>query len=332
MPSNQKFLIVIALTVISLSLGCSADSQTSAVKTFTPVAETIPINTSSATVTLTNTATVAIPTPTIEESKAIALNLLKNNGDCRLPCMWGLTPGMTTTLQRQNILASYGKFSEPDFSMSGSDASKNPGGFGVRVTKDNVRISVGLSYYEADHLIEILTLVTTPQRENKYVFGDSNYLNLLDYYTLPQLLSNYGLPSDVLVIAFPYDPFLKADYEPFSLVIIYSDLGIMAEYIAPTEWIGKMVELPTPGLQVGEIARGCPNQSYLSLITWNINKNIPIKEIASVAAGEGINANAYDSFLPIEKATSMSIEDFYNKFKEPNNNQCIEVPFDAWSR
>jgi len=326
MSSKQKFLTIIALIAISLNSGCSAVSQTTAEPTSTPVVEIIPPETPSATPTLTNTPTVTIPTPSVEESKGIALNLLENNGDCRLPCIWGLTPGITTTVERQNILASYGEFSEPDFSMSGSDASKNPGGFGIAVTKDNVRISIGLSYYETENLVEVLSLVADTQQDNEYVFGDSSSLDLTEYYNLPQLLSNYGLPSDVLVVAWPHDPFLKADYEPFSLVVIYSNLGIMAEYISPTQWIGEMVELPTPDLWVGESARGCPNQSYLTLRTWDVKKNIPIREIASIAAGEGIDANAYDYFVPIQKATSMSLNDFYNTFKEPNNNQCIEVP------
>ncbi len=147
---------------------------------------------------------------------------------------------------------------------------------------------------------------------------------------LPQLLSNYGMPSEVLVIAFPYDIFSKADYEPFSIVVIYSDLGIMAEYVSPTQWVGKMVELPTPGLSVGEIARGCPSQSYLTLRTWDVKKNIPIREIASIASGEGISETAYDYFFPIQEATSMSINDFYEKFKEPNNTLCLDLPSSLW--
>jgi hypothetical protein len=210
--------------------------------------------------------------------------------------------------------------------MSGSDPTKNPGGFGTAIIQDGVRISAGLNYYETENLIEILSLVADAQQDNKYVYGDDNYSNLLEYYTLPELLSNYGVPSEVLVIAFPHDPFLKADYEPFSLVVIYSELGIMAEYITPTQWIGEMVELPTPDLWAAEIARGCPSQSSLTLRTWDVKKNIPIKEIASIAAGEGMSDTAYDYFVPIEKATLMSLNDFYNTFKESDNNQCIDVP------
>jgi len=310
---------------MNLNSGCSIISQPVAEPISTNIVELIPTETPTA------TPTVTIPTPSEAESKAIALNLLENNGDCRLPCIWGLTPGITTTVERQSILASYGKFSEPDFSMSGGDVSENSGGFGIGITEDDVRVSMGLSYYETDHLIEILSLVTTPQRDQKYVYGDSNYSDLIEYYTLQQLLSNYGMPSDVLVIALPYDIFSKADYEPFSIVVIYSDLGIMAEYISPTQWIGEMVELTTPDLWVGEIARGCPSQSRLTLRTWDVKKNIPIKKIASIAAGEGINENAYDYFFPIQEAASMSINDFYEKFKEPNNNLCLDLPSSLWT-
>lgn len=315
--SKLKIFILISIATLS----CSKPS--------------IPLTETNPTVDLSpipNTPTVIIPIPSDAESKEVALNLLKNNGDCDLPCIWGLTPGITTSVERQKILVSYGEFSDSDFSMSGSgaDLSKNPGGFGIGITNEQTRIFIGLSYYETENLIEILTLVSGAQQDQKYVYGNISYSGLLEYYTLPQLLSNYGVPSNVLVHALPYDVFSKADYEPFSIVVIYSDLGIMAEYISPTEWIGEMVELPTPGLSVGEIARGCPSQSRIILRTWDVKKNIPIKKIASIAAGEGISGTAYDYFLPIQDATFMSVDDFYNTFKEPNNEQCIELSSRFW--
>lgn len=306
MLSKVNFLFITALVI--MSSGCSSINQSTA----TAIVEIISTQTSSP------TPPTALPTLSEAEVKAKVLNLLENNGDCRLPCIWGLTPGITTTAERQNILASYGELSDPDFSISGSESSENSGGFGIAVTKDNVRTAVGLSYYETDNLIEILSLgAFLPLQDEKYVFGDDDYLGLMKYYSLPQLLSNYGLPSEVLVIAFPYDVFLKADYEPFSLVVIYSDLGIMAEYISTTQTDGDM-------------ARGCPGQGYITIRTWDVKKNIPIKKIASIRSGEGMSETAYDYFVPIQNATSMSVEDFYSSFKEPNN-QCIEVPSNLWT-
>ncbi len=266
-----------------------------------------------------NTAVVLSPTPpATPEPKAKALSLLGKNGNCRLPCIWGLTPGITTTAERQKILTSYREFSEPDFSFGGLDESENSGGFGIKVIKDNISITFGLTYYETDHLIKILSLVTWPQRDQRVVFGDKNYSDLIEYYSLPSLLSNYGLPSEVLVISFPHDPFLKAPYDAFSIVVIYKELGIMAEYIAPTQRIEDKV-------------RGCPDQSYLTLRTWDTKKDISLKKIASIAAGDGISETAYDYFVPIQDATSMSIDDFYNIYKEPGNNQCLEVPSKLWT-
>ncbi len=304
MLSRFNFLFI--TTLVIMTSGCSSITKSTA----TATVEIISTQTSSP------TAPVALPTLSEAEVKVNALNLLENNGDCRLPCIWGLTPGITTTAERQNILAMYGTLSDSDFSMSGGEVSADTGGFGIVVIKADVRMSMGLSYYENNNVIEILSLVAIPQRESKYIFGDRNYLDLIEYYSLPQLLSTYGLPSDVLVIALPYDIFLKADYEPFSLVVIYSHLGIMAEYISPVH-------------REGDIARGCPGEGYLTLRTWDVKKNIPIKKIASIASGGGMSETAYDYFVPIQNATSMSVEDFYSAFKEPNN-QCIEVPSNLW--
>lgn len=307
MLSKVNFLFITIFVV--MGSGCSSITQPTA----TAVVE---IN---STPTSLPAAPVVLPTLSDAEIKVNALNLLENNGGCRLPCIWGLTPGITTTAERRNILASYGKISGPDFSLSGSEASENPGGFGIAVTRNKLRIVMGLNYYETDNLIEILSLgAFPPQLDDKYIFGDDDYLELTKYYSLPQLLSNYGLPSEVLVIALPYDPFLKADYEPFSLVVVYSDLGIMAEYISPSQ-------------REGNIARGCPGQGYITLRTWDVKNNIPIKKIASISSGEGMSETAYDYFVPIQNAASMSVEDFYNTFKEPNNNQCLEVFSNLWT-
>lgn len=322
MYSKLRMLISIYLMLVSWILGCAISSNITMQSATQPEVKSTSISSASL-----NTPTATAPTPSVEKAKAIALNLLGNNGGCKLPCVWGLTPGLTTSSERQQILASYGGFSETDFSMSGSgvDLTKNPGGFGISLTKDEVSISAGVTYYEINGVLEMLSLVTIPQKNQKHIYGNNNYSELIQYYTLPYLLNNYGVPSEVLVLAFPRDPFLHADYEPFSFVVIYSEIGIMAEYISPTQWIGEMKELSTPSLWVGDIARGCPSQSILTLRTWDIKKNIPIKKIASIATSEGISETAYDYFKPIQDVTSMSINDFYEIFKDPKNTQCINV-------
>jgi hypothetical protein len=35
-------------------------------------------------------------------------------------------------------------------------------------------------------------------------------------------------------------------------------------------------------------------------------------------------------FRPLEEATGMSVEQFYQSFVQPNNNRCLETPADLW--
>ncbi len=315
MSSKINVLLAAIFTITSLLLACSSEPSV----TPSATAEGVMISTK---IPLANSAqptvTVSSPTFSAAEAKTEVIDFLKNNGGCHLPCIWGLMPGNTTTIERQNKLAPFGKISESDFAISRSEDFENPGGIGFSVIRDNVRSSFGLSYYENENRIEILSLVALAQQDQRMVFEDSNYLDLMQYYTLPHLLSNYGLPSDVLVAAWPHDPFLKADYDPFSIVVVYKDLGIMAEYISPNQ-------------RNDDKSSACPKQSYIILRTWDPKRNISLKKIASIAAAEGISENAYDFFKPIQDAASMSINDFYHKFKESNTTQCLEVPSDLWT-
>ena len=259
-----------------------------------------------------------IPTLSADEARMVMLDWLQNNGGCRLPCIWGLTPGVTDTQTRREHLARFG--SGPDYPVGRSDEQRNPGAIGYgSLTADNLHVSFGLNYNEVNGIIESLVLVTQPMRDEKIAFGDPYYDELLGYYRLPQLLSNYGPPSDVLIATWSYEPMLRADYEPFIVVVIYSDLGIMAEYVAPKEL-------------VNDAYRGCPTQGYLTLRTWDPESGISLKKIASMGAAEGISENAYDYFRPIEEATSMTLDEFYQTFKNPDTTACLETPADIWPR
>jgi hypothetical protein len=257
----------------------------------------------------------SVPTLSANEAQTVMLDWLQTNGDCLLPCIWGLTPGVTDTQTRKAHLARFG--SEPNYPVNRSGDHKNPGAIGYSyITTDNLSISFGLSYSEINNVVDSLVLVTWPMRDGVVAFNEPYYKELLGYYRLSQLLTNYGRPSDVLIATWPHDPFLKADYDPFSVVVLYTEVGIMAEYIAPTE-------------KVGDRYRGCPIQGYLTLRTWDPEQAVPLAKIAAMGAGRGINENSIDYFKSIEEATSMTLDEFYRVFKYPDNTTCLEA-LDLW--
>ena len=126
----HKFFWLCLILCLILVGGCRKASVTSALKspteptilpgtsTRTPVSTLPP----SPTHTLTPTATftiapthtptpsstpTAIPTLSIEDAHARLLELLADNGGCRLPCLWGIMPGETTYQEGQVLLAPF---------------------------------------------------------------------------------------------------------------------------------------------------------------------------------------------------------------------------------
>lgn len=291
---------------------------TATLKPATKTPSQTPSVTASASPTTTPVPPTATPVPTLSvtEAQSVMLNWLQTNGDCNLPCIWGLSPGVTDTQTRQAHLARFG--SGPDYPVNRTNDNKNPGAVGYsEVTSDGLSVSFGLSYSEIDSIVDSLVLVTWPMRDGIVAFDELHYKELLGYYRLPQLLTNYGEPSDILIATWPPDPFLKADYDPFSIVVLYTEQGIMAEYIAPAK-------------RVGDLYQGCPTQGYLTLRTWDPEQAIPLPKIAAMGAGVGIGENSIDYFKPIEEATSMTASEFFQVFKVPDNEICLETPIDLW--
>ena len=136
---------------------------------------------------------------------------------------------------------------------------------------------------------------------------------------LPQVLSNYGQPSSVLLGVWRED-FLKAPYDPFSVVVVYSDLGFLIEYVAPSKLVGDYLQ-------------GCITEEvYLTLWSWDTDKDLSFAEVVSVKSiDEGFTTGSAEYFRPLEEATSMTLDEFHQIFKDPNNTQCLEFPVElSW--
>jgi hypothetical protein len=49
-------------------------------------------------------------------------------------------------------------------------------------------------------------------------------------------------------------------------------------------------------------------------------------------SGRGINGLNFDYFKPVGEVTTMSMDDFYETFKDPGNNTCLETPIKYWEQ
>ncbi len=327
MKSNTVFSCALSLLFALVLVGCSIDEPIVVTPTVSVIGKTPKPSLTPTDIFYTPTVSLTLtPTPSPKEIRQVFLDVLNDNGGCRLPCVWGLTPGETTLDKRQTILAKIGKVSIPGFrtGVVDYDDEQHWGDWGIRNFfingQNNTDITVSLLYFDDANVVEQIQLNAATSSNFEVVFGDSYYQYLLKYYSLSQILSNYGHPSSVLLAAWHYDPFLKADYEVFSLVVVYSDLGFLIEYISPSELIGDYI-------------RGCPMEAKLNLWSWDPNNNLSLAEIVTrKRVDEGFTSRSMGYFKPVEEATSMTLDEFYQVFKDPNNVQCLETPGDLWPK
>jgi hypothetical protein len=104
---------------------------------------------------------------------------------------------------------------------------------------------------------------------------------------------------------------------PFDLLLDYSKLGFLIGYSMPQE-------------MKGENYVGCPAQANVYLWLWSPEQELPLKDILSKSFVGDIDASTILYFKPVEKATKMTLVEFYNTFKNADNQLCLTTPSTIW--
>jgi len=120
-------------------------------------------------------------------------------------------------------------------------------------------------------------------------------------YSLDQVLSRYGVASRVrIALALPVEPGGPIYY---LLYIFYDDLGIGIIYMGPA-------------IEQGELLRTCFSFDYITLLLQQSESSMPLEQT--------INPDEWSFAVPLEDATGMSLEGFYETFRQPG--ACLEAP------
>lgn len=341
MNRNKPWLYQLGSLTVALSLGVSACSlantstfmpiptATGTLQTITPshtVAPSTPTLTPLPTPSLTTTQKPLTPTAqavlSADEAKSLILDLLQSNGNCRLPCLWGITPGDQAT---EALGPFFDRFSEGS-TISGDvalrfDDFNDVGGVHLSYIEGQLDVDLDLSYYMAGDKVGQLVLFThatkTAPAEGE-VFGDSTFNQLVQYYALPHILSEHGRPTQVLIAPFPDDPdYPSPEWIPFSVVLYYADKGILIQYLSPRETRGDQYI-------------GCPHKAHVYVTVWDPQRKPALSEIVTKLSGRGINELNVDYFKPIEEATSINLDGFVEEFKDMQTLTCLETRISLW--
>jgi hypothetical protein len=268
------------------------------------------------------------PTLSIEEAKTLVLELVQEHENCQLPCLWGFTPGVSDLETAQAFVQQFGigDFRADAIELGAHDYG-DMGGIGISYLKNNVYIILSWSYYKEKEntLLELLTLHLRSMERlgidpiNQLpivapVYGDPTFNKELHDYLLPSILTTYGQPDQVLITVRPDEPEnAHINYHPFSLALYYSETGIFIEYVMMRETKGSDYI-------------GCPNKSHIYITVWDPNEELSLEYLVEKAGSE----IALSILKPIDEATSLTMDEFYQNFKDPNNATCLETPAEIW--
>ena len=279
--------------------------------TFTPVMPAF---------TITPTFTPSLPTPTplptlpADEAETTILELLHDNGGCAFPCWWGILPGESSLLTTQSFLEAYESISISNIFDADSGYAR------WFVPEDDLIIDIRVSLVSDREPvptvegIQFAVQVTRRLDDGGFEVVWDNPLNTryLQAYMLPQILNAYGQPDDVLIQANEY-------YGEFYLLLDYSTQGFTIWYIADME-------------HNGDIYRGCTANVYTYISLWDPDLAYTWAEgITRTTSGEAWEIDELNQvFQPLEEATTLTLEEFYQIYSNPENTSCLETPVEIW--
>ena len=310
-PSRETSPTLPAGTVSPTAISIRLISSATPLSTLTPT----PTLTLAPTYTSTpSTTPTVIPTLPVEAARIRLLDLLANNGNCSLPCLWGITPGESTFQDARIIL-------EPLSSISDfTDFSPGPGAIDPIYTIGDLMIYTTIRFitYPAT---EIVSYIIFEARALKEMIGESGVEDVFDsrvfgerlsLYMLPRILSQYGRPSSVLLSTLAEFPDSRYGQGHFQILLLYPDQGILVHYTTEMSVVGANVI-------------GCPSNAHIELELYPSGNGESFLDNLEPSWQNEIQNN----YKPLEEVTSMSTDDFYQLYRQPTN-ECLVTPSNLW--
>lgn len=319
------------LLLIVMLTGCGQPEES-----VTTASPSVPVTTASATEThqptLTPTVTrkptpssthTAVPTLLVEDARQRLLELLANNGGCQLPCLWGIMPGITTNGDARNTLMPLSSIAVPETTYFGSLHGVPVGAITSLYVEGELHLNASIGYDVFDdgdtvRSIGFRVLEESLDKKDEYgnqiktpIYDSPTFGKRVEYYSLSHVLSEQGVPDSVMI----YIP--RVEGQPIvagilEAALLYPEQGI---------WIKYTMSMSNNGT----IIKGCPANAHIEIQLYpsgNPESFFSLLEKTDWGRTKG-------GYKPLEEATSMSVEQFYETFRN-STDKCIETPTNLW--
>lgn len=317
----KMWKIILQLTLLCLMVFASscARAPERAVSTPSRVIPLIPTSSSTPRLIPTDTPTpsptlMALPTLPVQEAGKRLLELLSSNSNCHLPCFWGITPGKSTYQQAQEVLL-------PLSSISQLTAFTPQSGVVLPVyAEGDLALNTNAGFLSENQIVSHIAFQAEEMKRFAFSNGETGFVNIFDsttfgdrlkFYSLQNVLAEQGIPASVMTSAHGV-PVPRGGSGGFDILLLYPDKGILINYT-------------TQGNLVGSNMRGCPVNAHVEMELYPPGQSDSFFESLK-KTDWAVKMNYYK---PLEEVTSMSLEEFYNTFREPTD-KCIETPAKLW--
>lgn len=316
---NKKRTILIILFISLILTGCvnikkndrqetrTLDLLVENTKTIIPtVTNILPTATKAVIVLPTLTATVepslapsphpsltALPTLNNNDANRTVLELANTNGNCEMPCLWGIVPGQTRWETIDQYYASL-RFDIESNPYKCKDESKNNCVW-YTATKMINDIKYGFGVIVEDGIVTKVTITGNSAKA---------------YFPLDKVLNSYEIPSDIYIETY-IGPGVST---PVYFALFYDKQYLLITY----EVSGKILD---------DVIHVCPHnyESYLWVDVYGYNSEKYNNYKESLLEPDEIMGGRH---YPIGERIGVTEKEFYELFVNKVENNCIDLQID----
>jgi hypothetical protein len=297
-------------TIVSLSGNQIAPTETKSITLVSATSSPIPSATNTQTPktpflisTMTATATWRpFSSLSPEEAQTRIHDLVENNGGCRLPCLWGMTPGETDWVTARRFLESFVKNIEKK-----GEKQIIRDGQSILVTDFEVQYNIN------DDIEDTIWVTVENGLIANMIVGEQMAQRV---FQLHQLLADYGPPDEVYISA--YRVASGGGSPPFYFLVYYGRKNFWADF-------------NLDGRVEGNLIKGCPQSIAPFIWLESPNNKWRLEALLDYIFGPAYSGFPRYPILTLNEATGMDLDTFTTIFKDPNNRRCIETPAELWN-
>src|SRR5690606_18355925 len=162
-----------------------------------------------------------MPNVTSDSNKEILINFLKTNGRCELPCLLGIQNVSDNEVAIEKFLEYFNSdiFAKENESFE-VVADKELGLLNILInsSKEKVTSVFFISKWGNETDKKLLHIETLNTEKYALDFEEIEGLNLVQHYSLDNVLNTHGKPTQVLIAPFPTDPNYPKSIYQFSII------------------------------------------------------------------------------------------------------------------